>query len=46
MGFFWEYIAISIPGRIKQNCQQRREVKRLIEEHRQSSISIMSKIKK
>ena len=45
MEFFWEYIAISIPSWIKQSCQQHREVARLIAEQRQSSASIMAKIK-
>jgi len=36
MEFIWEYIEISIPNRIKQNCQQRREVARLIAKQRES----------
>ena len=46
MEFIWEYIAISIPKRVTQHCQQRREVARLIVKHRKSSASIMDKIKK
>jgi len=42
----WEYIAISVPERIRQSCQQRREVARLITEQRESGVSIMDKIKK
>jgi len=45
MEFIWEYIAISVPSQIKQNYQQRREVARLIAKQRQSSNSIMDKIK-
>jgi hypothetical protein len=45
MEFIWEYIAISIPSWIKQSCQQRRDVSRLIAEQRQPSASIMAKIK-
>ena len=41
----WKYIAISIPERIRQSCQQRREVARLIEEQSQSDVSIVDKIK-
>ena len=46
MEFIWEYIAITIPDRIKQSYQQRREVARLIAKSRQPSISIRDKIKK
>ncbi len=45
MEYIWEYIAISVPSRIKQNFQQRREVARLIAKQRQSSNSIMDEIK-
>jgi uncharacterized protein YydD (DUF2326 family) len=45
MEFIWEYIAISIPNRIKQNYKQRREVARLIAEQRESVVSIVDKIK-
>jgi hypothetical protein len=45
MEFIWEYIATSIPSRIKQSCQQRQEVARLIAKQRHSSASIMEKIK-
>ncbi len=46
MEFIWEYIATSVPNQIKQSCQQRREVARLIAKQRMSSASIMDKIKK
>ena len=40
----WEYITISVPERIRQSCQQRREVARLIAEQRQSGVSVVDKI--
>ena len=45
MEYIWEYIAVSVPERIRQGCQQRREVARLIAEQRQSGVSIIDKIK-
>ena len=45
MEFIWEYIAISVPNQIIQNCRQRREIARLIAEQIQSEVSIMDKIR-
>ena len=46
MEYIWEYIAIIIPNRIKQNYQHRKEVARLIAKERQTNHSIMDEIKK
>jgi len=45
MESIWKYIAITVPERIRQGCQQRREVARLIAEQRESVASIVDKIK-
>ena len=45
MEFIWEYIAISVPNQIRQSCQQRRKVARLIAEQIQSKASIMDNIR-
>jgi hypothetical protein len=45
MEFIWEYIAISVPNQIKKNCEQRREVARLIAEQIQSKASIIDKLR-
>ena len=45
MEFIWEYIAISVPNQIRQGCQQRHEVARLIADQIQSEDSIIDKIR-